>query len=132
MEDMRKTLALTAAAVAAAAIVPAAVTARPATTTPGVIYVLKTPVDEKGIHIPKDQFTKNGVARYPRGAIIRYEFVNHGKRPYAVRMWGADTPVMKVGGHAAMLVNWQYRGEYTYARLYKGHQIGPVGKVVIF
>jgi hypothetical protein len=132
MDRMRKTLALTAAAVAAGAVVPAALTAAPETTTPGVIYVIKTPVDEKGIHIPKDKFTRNGVTRYPRGAIIRYEFVNRGKRPYAVRMWGADTVVMKVGGHATMLVNWQYRGEYTYARLYKGHQIKPIGRVEIF
>jgi hypothetical protein len=129
---MRKTFALTAAAIAAGAIVPGALTARPQTTTPGVIYVIKTPVDEKGIHIPKDKFTRNGVTRYPRGAIIRYEFVNRGKRPYAVRMWGADTVVMKVGGHAALLVNWQYRGDYTYARIYKGHQIRPVGRIVIF
>jgi hypothetical protein len=132
MDRMRKTLALTAAAIAAGAIVPGALTARPQTTTPGVIYVIKTPVDEKGIHIPKDKFTRNGVTRYPRGAIIRYEFVNRGKRPYAVRMWGADTVVMKVGGHAALLVNWQYRGDYTYARIYKGHQIRPVGRIVIF
>lgn len=129
---MRKTLALTVAATAAATLVPAAVPARPLTTTPGVIYVIKTPVDEKGIHIPKDQFTRKGVTRYPRGALIRYEFLNKGKRPYAVRMWGADTTVMKVGGHATMLVNWQYRGSYTYARIFKGHQISPIGKVVIF
>ena len=31
-----------------------------------------------------------------------------------------------------MLVNWAYRGDYTYARIYKGHQIPPIGKVVIF
>jgi hypothetical protein len=132
MRSMRKTLALTAALVAPGVVAPAASTAHPQTTTPGVIYVVKTPVDEKGVHIPKDRFTRNGVTRYPRGALIRYEFVNRGKRPYAVRMWGADTTVMKVGGRTALLVNWQYRGDYTYARLFKGHQISPVGKVVIF
>ncbi len=117
----------------AAIALPAAVMARPLTTTPGVIYVIKTPVDDKGIHVPKDQFTRNGVTRYPRGAIIRYEFVNKGTKPYAVRMWAADTLVMKAhGGKAQMLVNWAYRGDYTYARIYKGHQIRPIGKVVIF
>jgi hypothetical protein len=131
MDPMRKTIASTAALLTLGVAVPAASTA-PQTTTPGVIYVLKTRVDEKGVHIPKDQFTRNGVTRYPRGALIRYEFVNKGKRPYAVRMWGADTTVMKVGGHTALLVNWQYRGDYTYARLYKGHQIRPLGKIVIF
>ena len=107
--------------------------ARPLTTTPGVIYVIKTPVDDKGIHVPKDKFTRNGVSRYPRGAIIRYEFVNKGTKPYAVRMWAAETLVMKAhGGKAQMLVNWAYRGDYTYARIYKRHQIAPIGKVVIF
>jgi hypothetical protein len=132
MNGMKKSLAFAAAAAAAGSLLPAAATARPETTTPGVIYVVKTIVDEKGIHIPKDQFTRNGVTRYPRGALIRYEFVNKGKRPYAVRMWGADTTVMKVGGKTPLLVNWQYRGTYTYARLFKGHQIRPVGKVIIF
>jgi hypothetical protein len=112
--------------------VPAAVMARPLTTTPGVIYVIKTPVDDKGIHVPKDKFTRNGVTRYPRGAIIRYEFVNKGTKPYAVRMWAADTVVMKPGGKTQMLVNWAYRGDYTYARIYKRHQIRPIGRVIIF
>ncbi len=132
MDRMRNAIAVTAAFVAAAAVVPAATPARPLTTTPGVIYVLKTPVDDKGIHVPKDQFTKNGVTRYPRGAIIRYEFTNKGTKPYAVHMWGADTVVMKPGGHAAMLVNWQYRGEYHYWRLLHGRRLSPVGTIVIF
>jgi hypothetical protein len=116
----------------AAVALPAAVMARPETTKPGVIYVVKTPVDDKGIHIPKDQFTRNGVTRYPRGALIRYEFINKGTKPYAVRMWAVDTGVIKPGRKATMLVNWGYRGDYTYARIYKGHQIRPIGKVIIF
>lgn len=133
MERMRNAIAVTAAFVAAAAVVPAATPARPLTTTPGVIYVLKTPVDDKGIHVPKDQFTKNGITRYPRGAVIRYEFVNKGTKPYAVHMWGADTIVMKAhGGRATMLVNWQYRGDYHYWRIYRGHRLNPVGTVIIF
>ena len=106
--------------------------ARPETTKPGVIYVVKTPVDDKGIHIPKDQFTRNGVTRYPRGALIRYEFVNKGTKPYAVRMWATETVVIKPGRKEIRLVNWAYRGEYTYARIYKGHEIRPIGKVIIF
>lgn len=131
MEEMRNPLIATAALVAAFAL-PAVVMARPQTTTPGVIYVITTPVDDKGIHVPKDKFTRNGVSRYPRGAIIRYEFVNKGTKPYVVRMWAAETLVIKPGHKAAMLVNWAYRGDYTYARIYKGHQIGPIGSVVIF
>jgi hypothetical protein len=124
---------LTTAAIAAALVAPAATPARPQTTKPGVIYVLKVPVDDKGVHIPKDQFTRNGVTRYPRGALIRYEFLNKGTKPYAVHMWGADTVVMKPKvGHATMLVNWQYRGDYHYWRILHGRRVPPVGTVIIF
>ncbi|MFL5926788.1 MAG: hypothetical protein ACJ77E_07625 [Gaiellaceae bacterium] len=130
---MRNAKATAAAAVVLAAILPAATQAQPSTTKPGVIYVLKVPVDDKGIHIPKDQFTRKGVTRYPRGALIRYEFTNKGTKPYAVHVWGADTVVMKArGGKAAMLINWQYRGEYHYWRISKGKRLTPVGTVVIF
>jgi hypothetical protein len=131
MRDVKTSVALAVALVAAVAV-PAAIPAKPQTTTPGVIYVIKTRVDDTGIHIPKDKFTRNGVTRYPRGALIRYEFINKGTKPYAVRMWAADTVVIKPGRTDMMLVNWAYRGDYTYARIYKGHQIRPIGKVIIF
>ena len=84
-EVKRLPISIAIAGCVAAVALPPAVMARPQTTKPGVIYVVKTPVDDKGIHIPKDQFTRNGVTRYPRGAIIRYEFINKGSKPYAVR-----------------------------------------------
>ncbi|MDX6426433.1 MAG: hypothetical protein QOD52_1838 [Gaiellaceae bacterium] len=131
MNHMKSMLAVS-VAFAAAIAVPATVHARPQTTTPGVIYVIKTTVDDKGIHIPKDKFTRNGVTRYPRGALIRYEFTNKGTKPYAVRIWASSTLVMKPGQKQARLVNWAYRGDYTYARIYKGHQISPIGTIIIF
>jgi hypothetical protein len=36
------------------------------------------------------------------------------------------------GGHASMLVNWQYRGTYHYYRESRGHRIAPAGTIVIF
>lgn len=124
---------MAATALTAAVVVPAATPARPLTSTPGQIYVVKTVVDNKGIHIPRDRFTRHGITRYPRGAEIRYEFVNKGSKPYAVFMWGADTIVMKPhGGHAAMFVNWNYRGSYHYYREFHGRRIKPVGTIIIF
>jgi hypothetical protein len=131
MNHMKSMLAVT-VALAAAIAVPAAVPAQPQTTKPGVIYVVKTRVDDKGIHIPKDQFTRNGVTRYPRGALIRYEFINKGTKPYAVRIWATQTVIIKPGRQTVRLVNWAYRGDYTYARIYKGHQISPIGTIIIF
>jgi hypothetical protein len=133
MSPMKKLTISAAAVAAAAAVVAGASPARPLTTTPGVIYVLKTTVDDTGVHIPKDKFTRNGITRYPRGAQIRYEFTNKGSKPYAVHMWGADTVVMRAhGGHAAMFVNWQYRGDYHYWRLVRGKRVAPVGTIIIF
>jgi hypothetical protein len=133
MDRMRNAKAAATAVAVLAAVIPAATQARPLTTKPGVIYVLKVPVDDKGIHIPKDQFTRNGVSRYPRGAIIRYEFTNKGTKPYVVHMWGADTLTMKPhGGKDSMLVNWQYRGQYHYWRVSKGKRLTPIGTVIIF
>jgi hypothetical protein len=130
--DKRVPIPLAICACIAVVAFPGAVSARPSTTTPGVIYVIKTPIDDKGVHIPKDKFTRNGVTRYPRGALIRYEFVNKGTKPYAVRMWAAETTIMKPGRKTQILVNWAYRGDYTYARILKGHQISPIGKIIIF
>jgi hypothetical protein len=133
IDCMRKPLAVAATALTAAVIVPAATPARPLTTTPGVIYVLKVTVDDKGIHIPKDKFTKNGITRYPRGAQIRYEFTNKGSKPYAAFVWGADTVVMKPhGGHASLFINWNYRGTFHYYRELHGKRIKPIGTIIIF
>ncbi|HEY2776948.1 MAG TPA: hypothetical protein VGI77_03525 [Gaiellaceae bacterium] len=130
---MRNALALAVLIVGVGALLPAAAQSRDETTTPGVIYVLKVSVDDKGIHIPKDQFTKNGITRYPRGAEIRYEFTNKGSKPYAVFMWAADTVVMKAhGGKASMFVNWQYRDTYHYWRILRGHKLRPIGTIIIF
>jgi hypothetical protein len=130
MEPMKRTaLALTAVVLAAGGVAGSSV----ATTKPGVIYVLKVPVDDKGIHVPKDQFTRNGITRYPRGAQIRYEFTNKGTRPYAVTIWASESVVMKPrGGHATVFINWQYRGDYHYWRVLRGKRIAPVGTVIIF
>jgi hypothetical protein len=129
---MRKTLSIAATALTAAAIVPAATQAHQLTTVPGQVYVLKTVVDETGIHIPKDAFTRNGVTRYPRGALIRYEFVNKGKRAYSVHIWFFKSAQMKPGGHASQFVNWNYRGTFHYARMVGGKQVKPLGTIVVF
>jgi hypothetical protein len=107
--------------------------ARRQTTEPGVVYIVKVVLTDKKISIARDKFTtKTGVTRYPRGAIIRYAITNKGKRPYAWRVWGADTPVMKPGGHESILVNWHYRGTYSYELLFRGKPVGPRGQIIIF
>jgi hypothetical protein len=115
----------------AATIVPTG-QARPQTTTPGIVYIVKVVVTDTKITIARDRFTRNGVSRLPRGAQIRYSLTNKGTRPYAWRVWGASTPVMKPGGHESIFVNWQYRGTYRHELLFRGKPAGPKGRIVIF
>jgi hypothetical protein len=128
---MRKYFVVLLVALVALAVASVA-SSRPLTTTPGTIYVLKTRVDDTGIHIPKDKFTKNGITRYPRGAQIRYVFMNEGSKPYSIFMWAAATLPIKPHGKATMFLNWQYRGTYSYYRKLHGKKIGPVGTIIIF
>ena len=106
--------------------------ARPQTTTPGVIYIVKTLVTDKKVEIARDRFTRHGVSRLPRGAQIRYAITNKGTRPYALKVWETTSEVMKPGRHSAVFINWQFRGTYRYVLLYHGKPAGPKGIIVIF
>ena len=111
--------------------------ARPQTTTPGVIYVIKTTVTDTRVVLQRDRFntprlTRRGTYRYPRGAQLRFAITNKGTRPYALKMWETTSPVMKPGGRNAIFVNWQFRGKYRYVVLYHGRPAGPEGVIVIF
>jgi hypothetical protein len=105
-----------------------------ATTTPGVVYVVKVTLTDKSIVIPKDKFSLHSpYPRYPRGAEIRYSITNKGTRPYSLKMWGSTTTVMKAhGGHDSILLNWWERGQFPYTTLYRGKPAGPHGFVTIF
>jgi hypothetical protein len=126
---------LAASAAAAALLLVAFVAgadARPQTTTPGVIYVVKTVVTDKKIVIARDQFTRHGIHRLPRGAQIRYAITNKGTRPYSLKVWETTSDVMKPGGHTAIFVNWLFRGTYRFFLLHRGRPVGPKGIIVIF
>jgi hypothetical protein len=106
----------------------------PATTTPGVIYVVKVTITNTAITIPKDKFSLHTkYPRLPRGAQIRYSVSNKGTRPVSFKMWATSTGVMKAKvGKDSFLINWNYRGKYLYEVLYKGKPTGLKGYVTIF
>ncbi len=108
--------------------------ARPETTTPGQLYVVKVTVTDTSIKVPKDRFTRNGVTRYPRGATLRYVITNLGTRRYVFDIWGAKTaPIKPHGGKDSLLVAWNRRGTFLYQTLLVGGRpAGPKGVVVIF
>jgi hypothetical protein len=113
------------------AVAPAGAAVR--TTVPGVVYVVNLTMTDKTVVIPKDKFSKGlAYARYPRGAVIRYKIINKGTRPYSLRMWDVTTPPIRPGHFDTVLVNWNYRGTFTYASLYHTKPLGPHGRVKIF
>lgn len=119
------------AALAAAAAVPGA-GARPETTTPGTLYIVKVTVTDTTIKMPKDRFTLHGVTRYPRGALIRYAVTNLGTRPYTFEIWGAKTLPIRPEHHDSILVAWNRRGTFVYRTLAGGRPAGPKGIIRIF
>jgi hypothetical protein len=130
-----RNLAVLSAAVLALPALAAA--AGPETTTPGVIYVIKTTINDKHVVLARDRFntarlTRNGIYRYPRGAQLRFAITNKGTRPYSLKMWETTSPVIRPGRRDAMFINWQFRGKYRYAVLYRGKPAGPKGYIVIF
>lgn len=129
MEMKQPLLAAIAAATAAGALAASV----GATTTPGVVYPVRTLITGNGIvTIAKDKFTKGTLHRYPRGAMIRYEVFNKTKEVWAFWIWGARTTFIKPGKMDSILVNWNYRGTYTYRALGPKGQKGPLGEIEIF
>ena len=129
---MLKKLVLLAATAATASTLAGGASAHPQTTTPGVVYVVKTIITDNSFKITRDKFTRNGVTRWPRGAEIRFALVNKGTKTYVVEIWGEKTNPIRPGKHDSMLVTWNYRGRFTYRTLYRGKPTSVKGYVVIF
>jgi hypothetical protein len=106
--------------------------AAPETTEPGVVYPVKTTLTPTGVTIAKDKFTRNGHARYPRGAVIRYMITNRTTKRVTVQIWTVKTKPIAPGGHDSILVNWNYRGRYVYRELAGKTPVGATRYVTIF
>jgi len=124
-------LPVAAAVVAAATAVPA-VGARPRTTAPGLLYIVKVTVTDTTIRMPRDRFTLHGITSYPRGALIRYTVTNLGTRPYTFEIWSAKTLPIRPKHHDSVLVAWNRRGTFVYRTLSGGRSAGPKGVIRIF
>ena len=79
----RRFIAFAAAALAACLLAAIA----GATTAPDVLHHVKVTLTNNAIEIPKDQFVKkDGVTRYPRGALIEFTIKNDNNKPMSVQM----------------------------------------------
>jgi hypothetical protein len=109
-----------------------AASAAPQTTEPGVVYPVKTTLTPTGATIAKDKFTRNGNARYPRGAVIRYMITNRTSKRLVFQIWTVKTKPIAPGGHDSVLVNWNYRGRYVYRQLAGKTPLGATRYIRIF
>jgi hypothetical protein len=91
-----------------------------------------TVTDKKLVVHEPAQFVRNGIIRYPRGAIIRYEATNKGTRAYAFKVWDSVTRVMRPRGNDSVLINWNYRGRFVYRTLFRGKPFGPKGVIEVY
>jgi hypothetical protein len=106
--------------------------AAPRTTEPGQVYPVKTTLTPTGVTIAKDKFTRNGNARYPRGAAIRYMITNRTTKRLVFQVWTVRTKPIPPGGHDAILVNWNYRGRFVYRALVGKKPLGATRFISIF
>jgi hypothetical protein len=102
------------------------------TTEPGQVYPVKTTLTRKGVTIAKDKFTRHGVARYPRGAAIRYVITNRTGKRVVFQIWTVKTKPIAPGGHDTILVNWNYRGRFVYRALAGKKTVGATRHIRIF
>jgi hypothetical protein len=119
---MKARIAL-AAAITTLTAVPFALAGRD-TTAPTLVYTVPVLLTDKKIELTE--------TRLRRGAIIRYQVVNHGSRPYAFQIWNARTRPIPPHGRTLIRVNWDYRGHFVYRTIYRGKPAGPQGSVNVF
>ena len=123
---------LATALVLASCVSAGAAMAAPQTTEPGQVYPVKATLTPTGVVIAKDKFTRNGVARYPRGAAIRYLITNRTTKRLVLQIWTVRTKPIAPGGHDSMLINWNYRGRFVYRELIGKKTFGTTRYVRIF
>jgi hypothetical protein len=97
------------------ALVLACAAAAHATTQPGTLYVVRLVVGDRSVDFRGDKFlTGAQFPHYPRGADVRYDVRNGGKRPFSLNILGSTTGVVRPGQMRSILVYWGRRGRYLF------------------
>jgi len=63
------------------------------------------------------------VVHYPRGAEVRYDVSNRGRRAYSLDILGSVTGRLAPGRGTTMLVSWTHRGRFVFRALPNGARI---------
>jgi len=117
----------------------------PATTAPGVLNHVKVIITDTAILIPKDQFVqKDGITRYPRGALIEFVFTNKGSKPISIQLAvqskvkfnglvkaASIGPPIKPGQVRHFQVNFFFRGDFALKSVIGG-KVAVVRPIIIF
>ncbi|MFL5925848.1 MAG: hypothetical protein ACJ77E_02820 [Gaiellaceae bacterium] len=115
--------ACTAGAIAIAAAGIAGASGSRATTAPGVVSVSKLVITDHAVMIRIRRNTWASVVRYPRGAEVRYDVSNRGRRAYSLDILGSVTGRLAPGRQTTMLVSWTHRGKFVFRALPNGARI---------
>jgi hypothetical protein len=85
-----------------------------ATTAPGVHTTIYVQITDSEIIF----FNGNTL---PRGVIVTFETINHGKKKHNFSIFGKSTPVLRPGTRAKFTVNLLKRGVYPYKCTVNAH-----------
>jgi hypothetical protein len=114
--------AATAVTIAAAAIGGA--NGSRATTAPGIVSVSKLVITDRAVTVRIRRHTWSSVVHYRRGAEVRYDVSNRGRRAYSLDILGSDTGRLAPGRQTTLLVSWSRPGKFVFRALPKGARLG--------
>jgi hypothetical protein len=128
-----------------------------ATTAPGAVYTIKAKVTNSSLELvsPKGKLSiaeyavkaHGRVASFPRGAMIRFLFINHGTEPYvpalvvtnnanadpyekAQKLFTANSAV-KPGRSEEFIINFWFRGNFNLEKLLNKKPVGNPVKITV-
>jgi hypothetical protein len=122
--------------------------AAPRTTEPAVLTQVPATITNKGLTIARDQYTRGGTARFPRGAIIDFVIKNRGTHFYRARLalqshyvfskYEQNTKTVtsdvaaKPGGTIHLKINFYFRSKFALQAILAGKAHGTAAPIVIF
>lgn len=122
---MKAAFAVAAALAAATACLEGFNVAR-ATTIPGRLYISSLVITDNAIRVHVRRQTWASTLHYRRGAEVRYEVMNRGKRAYSLNILGSVTGRVLPQKRTSILVYWSTRGTFTFRASPQGGRLKVV------
>jgi hypothetical protein len=81
-------------------------------------------ITDRAVTVRIRRHTWSSVVHYRRGAEVRYDVSNRGRRAYSLDILGSDTGRLAPGRQTTLLVSWSHPGKFVFRALPKGARLG--------